>query len=183
MTCRYCDALGSNRDKPADQPENAVVKTGGLYVAPVLGAPEFEKVIQSALSVARFSARYALHAAATVVPTVCPGCGVALEGVLFECASYNAEVETFFPDLRPLADAAKPTGVVLFAPHWEGDRRCQLVVWSHKKLGEGAALADDVEGVLGAWVRVPAAVAGAFWLSWDAKKAVRGIAKLFGGGA
>ncbi len=184
MTCRYCDALASNLAKPIDRPENAVVKTGGLYVAPV-GAAQgqpFERMIQSALSVARFSARYALHAAATIVPTMCPGCGAALEGVLFECASYNAEVATFLPDLRPLADAAKPAGVVMFMPHWEDERRYQLVVWSHPKLGEGLCMAEDSEGVLGPWQRLPGAVAGAFWLSWDTRKMWRGLAKKVGGG-
>lgn len=183
MTCSFCDALAFNRQKPATQLENAVVRQRGLYVAPVpAGTASFERLVKGSMSVARFSAKSAPHAAATIVPTVCPGCGEALEGAILECASYGAEIETFLPDLRPLADASKPAGVVMFMPHWEGERRIQLVVWSHPKLGEGICMAEDSEGVLGAWQRLPGAVAGAFWLTWDTQKMARGFAKLFGGG-
>jgi len=183
MNCRLCDALAYNRQKPTTEPLNAVVQRGGLYVAPVsAGTATFERMVKGSMSVARLTAQSAPHAAATIVPTRCPDCGVALEGVLFECASYGAELETFLLDLRPFADAAKPAGVILFMPHWEGERRYQLVVWSHPEAGEGMVLADESPEGLGAWTQVPAAVAGAFWLSWDARKVARGFAKMFGGG-
>ena len=179
MTCSLCAALAENRDKPASQPLNTVIALFGLHVAPVPGKQTFESIVKGTMQVARMVDRSKPHAHATVVAIFCPVCKTQIEGALLECAAYGEEqVEGFLRNLRPLVDSSRSGGVVMFFPEHGGARPCQVVVWTHPKLGEGCVVAtEDEDGNLGPWVKAPAVVAGAFWLSWDARKMWRGLAK------